>query len=198
MLSIWRRYNGSMSKRDEMLVAAYEIVGREGLEGLHARSVAAVVKVNHAAVHYYFRTRHDLLVGLLDYMKARFRDDRAKFLAVADSPLATIEAEFNLAEAYCKPSSRLLKVWASFFVAAQTDEVLRDSLSEFWGEWSDGVKESLRAAKKANAIREDSAFRDPGFLVSIMIGLGISGQLLGAGFDAGSRIDLMVNGLTIE
>ncbi len=187
-----------MSKRDEMLQAAYEIVGKEGLEGLHARSVAAVVGVNHAAVHYYFRTRHDLLVGLLDYTRERFRTDRQKFRGTSDDPETGVEAELNLGEAYCKPNSRLLKVWASLFVAAQTDETLRDGLMEFWGEWADGIKESLRAAKKAGIVQESSVFKDPGFILAVLLGLGISGQLLGAGFDAASRIDLVVSSLLSE
>lgn len=198
LFSIWIAHNRNMSKREEILQASYEIVGKEGLEGLHARSVAAVVGVNHAAVHYYFKTRHDLLVGLLEYTRERYRQDRTKFLGSGTDPEVVVEAELNLAEAYCKPSSRLLKVWASLFVAAQADEVLREHLMEFWAEWSDGIKESLRAAKKAGMIQESSMFRDPGFLVAIMIGLGLSGQLLGAGFDASSRIDLVVSSLLSE
>ncbi len=72
-------------KRELALEAAYDIVAEEGLEGLHARSVAARIGVNHAAVHYYFKKRSDLLLALADFALAKFARDREAVLEDAGS-----------------------------------------------------------------------------------------------------------------
>ncbi len=119
----------AVDRKAQILAAAYEIVGLNGLEGLHARSVVVKIGINHAAVHYYYATRADLLLAVAEYAIARFVRDRDKLLAASSLPGPRVEAHLAQAEVYCKPNSRFLKNWVSFFVAAIADEKLRGVLS---------------------------------------------------------------------
>jgi AcrR family transcriptional regulator len=184
-----------MDRKEEILKAAYEIVGQDGLESLHARSIAAKIGVNHALVHYYFRRREDLLLGVAEYMLRRFDTDVAHFQASATDPKARVEASFLQCEAYCKPASRLYRVWASLFVAAQTSRTLRKALLGFWAEWTERLNAHLEEAASRGDVNAESPFSDPRLLLSTLLGVGLMAQLAGEAGDATRQLDAIDDSL---
>jgi AcrR family transcriptional regulator len=185
----------AVDRKEQILVAAYEIVGQEGLEGLHARSVAAKVGINHAAVHYYYPKRGDLLVAVAGYAISRFARDREKLLSGAVAPGPSLEAHLAQAEVYCKPNSRFLKNWVSLFVAAIADEDLRKLLSDHLCTWAYSLGMEIEQGAKSGAVRRASPFVNPELLVASLLGLMLLSQSLGEEFDAGERLDLIAGSL---
>lgn len=172
-----------------MLKAAYEIVGQDGLEALHARTVAAKVGVNHALVHYYFKRREDLLLGIAEYMQTRFLADVEHFQAGAQEPAGRVGASLLQCEAYCKPTSRLYKVWASLFVASQTSRTLRKALLGFWEEWHEKLAVHLKEAGDGGHVDVESPFYEPRLLLASLLGVGLLAQLSGEAGDATRHLD---------
>lgn len=117
----------NLSKREQILLVSYEILGKSGLENLHARTVAAELKMNHAAVHYYFKTREDLLVALVGYAQKRFESDLDRVTSALTSASKRLEAHIALYEAYARPQSRYFRVLSSLFVAGATMERVREA-----------------------------------------------------------------------
>lgn len=180
-----------MDRRSELLKSAYEIVGREGLEGLHARAIASDLGINHATVHYYFPTRNDLLLALVDYAEERFLRDRDAILSQAPNPISKLEAEVALYEAYCRPTSRFFRVWASLFVASNTSEPLRERLRKFSNTWMSRFAETKNLAGYAATISNDP-LTEPYTFTAIMLGLGLMAQLHGNVEETSDRIDKIV------
>lgn len=54
------------TRHEDILRAAYDVAARKGLEALTLRGVAARAKVSHGTVLFYFKSRNDLVIGLLD------------------------------------------------------------------------------------------------------------------------------------
>jgi AcrR family transcriptional regulator len=183
----------AQDRKGQILAAAYEIVGEDGLEGLHARSVAAKVGINHAAVHYYFATRNDLLLALAEYTLARFSADREKIMANAADPAARIEAHLAQAEAYCKTKSRFVKNWASLFVAAVNDEKLRKVMAEQLLDWAKVVKSDIDSG--GNQVKKASPFVNPELLVGSLLGLLLLCHTMGPKFDPADQLDLIAGSL---
>lgn len=123
-----------------MLLAAYEIVGKKGLEALHARTVAQVVQVNHATVHYYFPKRVDLLVGLCQALENRYDQDLRHVSQQAKSARDRIEARAVLFEAYCRPSSRFIKVFNALTVAAVEQPLVNEALNGMLTKWLNDLR----------------------------------------------------------
>ncbi len=161
-------------RRDQILVAAYGLMGTRGLEAVHARTVAAEVGVNHATVHYYFPRRSDLLNGVAEYALRILQEDRSRFQEGTIDPREKVVAELQLAEAYCKRGSRFVKVLASLYVASIEDPALRKKLKGIWSAWGDVVRAHLQLAKPAKA----SPFSDPELLMATLFGIGLSSHLL--------------------
>ena len=182
-------------RKEQMLAAAYEIVGTEGLEGLHARSVAAKIGVNHAAVHYYFPKRSDLLLAVTAYAVRRFSSDRQKLLGAATSTTVRLDAHLAQAEAYCKPNSRFLKNWISFYVASICDRSLQTELARHLREWSASVGVDIQSGGKTGAVKPASPFANSDLLVATLLGLMVCAQTIGSGYDVGEKLDLIAGSL---
>ena len=180
-----------MDRRTELLQSAYEIVGRDGLEGLHARAIASELNINHATVHYYFATRQDLLMALVDYAEERYLKDREKVLARAENPVERLQAEVALFEAYCRPQSRFFRVWASMFVAAQTNDLVRDRMRRFSTVISKRFAETKNLAGYQATITVDP-LTDPYTFVATMLGLGLMAQLHNNQAETSEKVDQIV------
>lgn len=180
-----------MDRRTELLQSAYEIIGREGIEGLHARAIAAELNLNHATVHYYFPTRSDLLCALVDYSEERYLKDREKVLAQASDPIQRLEAEIALYEAYCRPTSRFFRVWASLFSASHTNEALRERLRRFSTVWATKFAETKNLAAYAARLSDDP-LADPYLFIATMLGLGLLAQLHQNPVETSNKVDLVV------
>ena len=163
-----------MSKRAEILVAAYDILGKDGLEGLHARTVAAAVEVNHAAVHYYFPRRTDLLLAVLEYANERFIADRLK-VAKNSKKGVTAETDLALFESYGKGSGKFFRIWASFYVASQSDPLVSAKLAECWQSWSVPPTQNASGKKSKKA----TGLADPQFILAVALGAGIMANATG-------------------
>lgn len=180
----------SAARKEQMLQAAYEIVGKEGIEGLHARSVAAAVGVNHAAVHYYYKKRHNLVAALVEYAFSRFAQDRAKFMDGARSSTDRLEGHLAQAEAYCRPTSRFVKNWCSFFVFAIQDPLVAQKMAGQIREWTAGVAADLTSP----GVDRSSPFADAELLTATLFGL-IFTSHADPDFDASEKLDVIAESL---
>lgn len=173
------------TRRTEILKAAYDLMGNEGLEAVHARTVAAQLGINHATVHYYFPKRVDLLIGICDFAIEQLRSDRAKFHQGLSTDDELLEAELALAEAYCKKTSRFAKVLAALYAASVSEPQVKKSLKLIWKEWS--VTNQTLVEKVA--IKPGSPYADGELLTATLFGFALTSHLTDGKFDAKAKID---------
>src|SRR5581483_367433 len=68
-----RSPTGGVSRRDSLVMAAFDQIARAGLEGLRLRNVAAAVGLDHSTLHHYFPTKEALIAGVLRYTTDQLR-----------------------------------------------------------------------------------------------------------------------------
>ena len=181
-----------MGRKEQILKAAYEIVGRAGIEGLHARTVAADIGINHAAVHYYFRTRSDLIAALVDYTLLRFEQDRERLLLKAKTKQERIDAIIAQARAYARPESRFAKNWASFFVASIADPTLKAKLVQGIQEWIEGLSGELDAVGR----RDQDPILSAEVMAATLIGIVVMSHACGEAYPSGKALQKLASKLT--
>ena len=79
------------------MLAAYRLIAERGLEELRTRDIAAEVGINIATLHYYFRTKEQLIAAVVEHMALLFRTLRAP-LAEGASPLEELRHLFRCAQ----------------------------------------------------------------------------------------------------
>jgi len=60
-------------RQQGIIKAFYKVAKKEGLENASIAKVAAVLEVNPSLVIHYFKTKHDLLHGLIEFILERYR-----------------------------------------------------------------------------------------------------------------------------
>lgn len=173
------------TRRADIQKAAYDIVGLQGLEALTARSVAQELQINHATVHYYYPHRDDLLHAVADFALDQFRRDREKFQEGTKTANEKLEAELELAEAYCKKTSRFVKVLAGLYVASVANTTLRKKLQALWKEWNGAILEATKNAK----LRKETPFRQAELLQTTLFGAALASHMLEGKYDAKATLD---------
>ena len=58
----------STTRRNELISSAFEIIARQGFEGLRVRDVAREVGINPATMYYYFPTKEALIDSVIDHV----------------------------------------------------------------------------------------------------------------------------------
>ena len=178
-----------MKRDDQIRKAGYDILGNEGLEELHARTVAKAVGINHATVHYYFPHREDLIVAVAEYALHQLIRDRMQFQQGARTNKDKLEAELALAEAYCRPQSRFVKVLGGLYVAGINSPVIRQKLAAIWDEWHSLVAKLVGKASDKGKLQEGTPYADPELLVATFFGLGLASHMLGDRLDGQKQLD---------
>jgi AcrR family transcriptional regulator len=173
------------SRRTEIQRAGYDVMGIQGLEALNARTVAGELQINHATVHYYFPQRIDLLVGIADFALEQFRRDREKLQEGARTNTERFEAELALAEAYCKKTSRFVKVFAGLYVASVAHPELRKKLQLLWKEWV-SVAETVTSSAK---LRKETPYKNAELLVTTLFGIAMASHMLDGKLGGKALID---------
>lgn len=177
-------------RRSQMLQAAFDIAVSEGLEGIHARSVAKIVGVNHAAVHYYFPRRPDLLQAMAVWAFGNITGLLTSRLYQANGPRQRIAAHFVHASDLCRSSSGQGSLWASLVVASRTDETLRAEIVRQLREWTVTLQLDLDDLK-ATEPTIGGPFADAELLVATFVGLMVQGTVLNGSFRAQEKIEAL-------
>ena len=57
----------SISKRDQLVRAAWRVIAERGVDGMRVEDVTAAVNVSNSLAYYHFETRAKLLAATIDY-----------------------------------------------------------------------------------------------------------------------------------
>ena len=167
----------SRDRKEQILAAAYEIAGNKGLENLHARTIAAELGINHAAIHYYYKTRGDLLAALAAYAGHRFSGDLQRVTANRPTATQRLEAHIALYEAYARPASRFFRVMAALFVASPADAKIKSELAKVNDEQVRLLKDDLQAAMSDGGVNAQSPYAHSESLLAYLMGLCYRSQM---------------------
>lgn len=100
------------SSRERILEAALTLLGREGLEALSFRRVAAGAGVALGLAHYHFGSKEKLLTAVIDASRERFLGRIASRQASG-----TPQAELRLGLTYARDLVRLMPDWYRLIAA---------------------------------------------------------------------------------
>jgi TetR/AcrR family transcriptional regulator, transcriptional repressor of bet genes len=104
-------------RRDQILQAAFDVAGREGIGGLTVRAVAAEAGISHALVLFHFGRKERLIRELLDWVIGgtavlHVSDDIARFPHARDRLHALLQQEMSRLSHQPQQTRLFLEFWA--------------------------------------------------------------------------------------
>ncbi|HET8696409.1 MAG TPA: TetR/AcrR family transcriptional regulator [Gammaproteobacteria bacterium] len=138
----------------KILDAAFRQLATKGYASLSMREIAKDAGVNHALINYYFRSKDQLVIAVLDEANRQLLERQQKMYA-APSTFAEKWAE---ARRFYKDdvASGFVRVQAELWAASMSDEALREKFLPRLLAWRKlvlgGVRDAL-AALDANGVK---------------------------------------------
>ncbi|MCY0900444.1 MAG: TetR/AcrR family transcriptional regulator [Firmicutes bacterium] len=142
--------------RAHIVETAYQLCAEEGLRRVRTRAVAHRAGVNIATLHYYFPTKRDLLVAVLEWLLNRFRDKAPR--------VSTLSEELHASVAWVTREPAMLAVWYDFWNFSRTDVELRAMIHDHLLRWR---------AHLADLIHEPQSSTRATALLALALGLPI-------------------------
>ncbi|HUF64461.1 MAG TPA: TetR/AcrR family transcriptional regulator [Gemmatimonadaceae bacterium] len=120
-----RKREPEEARREQILLAAFDVAGRDGISGLTVRAVAAEAGVSHALVLFHFGRKERLVHGLLDWVIGgtavrHISADIARFPHARDRLHALLQQEMSRLSHQPRQTRLFLEFWA---MGARKEEI---------------------------------------------------------------------------
>jgi AcrR family transcriptional regulator len=138
-------------RRQELVRATFDLIARNGFEGLRTRDVADMVGVNIATLHYYFPTKESLIRAVLDQAMARFRST----LTPHGSPADQLRNHLRAVRKLLIEEPELKAVMAELALRSARDRSIAAIMAKMYDSWHRAMRGLLRRAVKQGGLKSD-------------------------------------------
>lgn len=157
-------------RREQILDAALETVARRSLESTRMRQIASTAGVSQASLHYYFNTKDQLIVKLLDRLLEEFLRGRNELLHAAKGPLSKTRVLLDQQKRLIEGDKDRLEVYYDFWVQATKRPLVRKKIAEMYSGWRRDIQEIIERGVEQGVFRRDRAAQAPFMLISLFQG----------------------------
>jgi AcrR family transcriptional regulator len=105
-------------KKNTILNATYKCIFRQGIAGISMRSIAKEAKVTQPVLHYYFKSKENLLIEFIRAFFARCVNDITESLKPSDPPEKKLNAIIQAAKDYVMKEEERYVVFAEIWSLA--------------------------------------------------------------------------------
>lgn len=168
-------------KRTQILDALHLCLQEKPFDQTSIKDIARTAGVNHGLLHYYFRSKEDILLHYIDQVIARYKTMFIDWLSGKDSektaPKALIADFFNFMNDRITLNHGLSRVFVEIWEIAAYNPVVRDRLRTAYREWI-GVLEQMLARTTADP---ETAGRIATAVVAFLEGISLFSVILDPG-----------------
>jgi AcrR family transcriptional regulator len=143
--------SGPQKRRQELVSAAFQLIAKNGFEGLRTRDVADKVGVNIATLHYYFPTKESLIRGVLDRAMVRFRST----LTPHGSPADQLRNHLRAVRKLLIEERDLKAVMAELALRSARDRSIAAIMAEMYDSWHRAMRGLLRRGVREGGLRPE-------------------------------------------
>jgi AcrR family transcriptional regulator len=130
------RESRGIETRQRIVEAAWGVIAERGLAGLTTRHVARAAGISHGMCHYYFESKDDMVLAVVDQARRYWIDPLEAFLDGPTSPADTLDAVIRW---MAEPATReVMRVHLQLMAHSEYDERLRERMSLEYARWHRG------------------------------------------------------------
>lgn len=139
--------------QDRILSAAIAAIAERGIEGLRTRDVAERAGVNISTLHYHFGTKEQLLLAVLDHVRATLASSLQQEAPTVRTARQALRAHFDAAFRTFRRNPDFATVLQELRVRARRDRLARDAFRAIQSQWNGIVDQILERAARDGEMR---------------------------------------------
>ncbi|HYF82134.1 MAG TPA: TetR/AcrR family transcriptional regulator [Clostridia bacterium] len=156
---------------NKILEAAFEIVAQNKISGTRMHLIAKEAGMVQSNLHYYYPTKHDLMIALLDSIQERFTQKRMSSVDLEEkSFVENLQGLFYEKKDDIRNHKKIDYVQFDFWVQGTVNSEIREKFKDAFDIW---IKNIIEVLKKDPDFEENKSadYRMlPYLIVSIMMG----------------------------
>lgn len=162
------RKNAQEEKRTRILEALHICLTEKPFDQTSIKDIARAAGVNHGLLHYYFRSKEDILLHYIDHVIGRYKAMFEQWLTekqaegLAGKDLAA--AFFDFMNDRITLDRRLSMVFIEIWEIAVYNPAVRDRLQQAYQEWMEALAFILRGATADPAAAKGISIASVAFL----------------------------------
>jgi len=154
---------------EKILDATLEVVANNKISGTRMHLIAKEAGMSQSNLHYYYPTKSDLLISLMDDLQKRFSEKRIESVDLENkSIMENIKGLFKEKQDDILNHKKVDYAQFDFWVQGTVNPEIRKKFQDSFNEWRENIKMVL--LKENNSITEESLQMLPFIMVSIMMG----------------------------
>lgn len=144
------------AQRRALVRAAYDLIAEEGLEGLRTRKVANRAGVNVATLHYYFKSKEDLIRGVVGLLREQLAyTNTPLFQTDTRGPLEEVRQELADVQYQLQEIPEAFVVLFELHLRSLRDPAIRNIIQGMDAHWREHITEYLTAGVQQGIFRSD-------------------------------------------
>lgn len=156
---------------NKILDAAFEIVAQNKISGTRMHLIAKEAGMLQSNVHYYYPTKNDLLIALLDSIQERFTKKRMSSVDLEKkSFVENLQGLFYEKKDDILNHKKIDYVQFDFWVQGTADAEIRAKFKDAFNIWVNNITEVLKQSPEFEADKSPHYAMLPYLIVSIMMG----------------------------
>jgi len=160
-------------KKNKILEATFRCIYKKGIAEVSMRSIAKEAHLNQSTLHYYFKTKENLLAEFIQTLFNRFIYDIERRYNHSDTPERKLEAVFEAGKEFSSGQPKLYTVFVDCWSLAIRNKAMRKMFSDLYEKIAKLIEIILNEGETKgvfNSVREDAVST---FIISLVAGTGL-------------------------
>ncbi|OAA83913.1 TetR/AcrR family transcriptional regulator [Clostridium ljungdahlii] len=163
--------------KKNILNAAMKVIAREKISGTRMHMIAKEADRSQANLHYYFPTKNDIMIALLNDIQKQFSENRKKYIDLDNkSVLENMRGFFEQKEDDILNNKELDYVQLDYWVQGTVNEEIRKKFQKTFNIWRSSIGEVLNKGEFKDNV--DNEYKDMLTYIMVSLMLGASLQYL--------------------
>lgn len=155
----------------KILDATLETIAREKISGTRMHLIAKEAEMSQSNLHYYYPTKNELLIALLDEIQERFTQKRVESVDLKNKSFEeNLSGLFNEKKDIILNDKKIDYAQFDYWVQGTVNPEIRSKFEKTFDEWRTDISKVLLENKEYNKM--DSKYMEmlPIIIVSLMMG----------------------------
>ncbi len=164
------RFGLDLTPQEKILVATYETILEDQISGTRLRKIASKAGIAQGHLHYYFASKDELFLELLNEMIQAFTEDRETLLQ--DSSISAKQkllAILHLKYEIIKGSMQDFVLF-DFWVQSASNENIQANWHKIYRPWRQAIEAIIHPCISSAAFKPKYAKLMPSLMISVMDG----------------------------
>jgi AcrR family transcriptional regulator len=155
----------------KILEATLEVIAKEKISGTRMHLIAKEAAMTQSNLHYYFPTKNDLLIALLDDIQMWFSENRQQSVDLENQSFSeNLHAIFAEKEDVILHNKKLDYVQFDYWVQGTVDPAVRSTFQRTFDTWRKDIQELLNKGDFSTDKNSKYLEMAPFLMVSLMMG----------------------------